>query len=177
MTCWYWFESYLTKTKKDIYLGNIVHGIDFDPIKNLHVIIQCPVDTDLNHIWKKQKIYLSREYRAWNRFWSYQNFARDYSLSCWYWFESYMTKTINYFHLANIVHGIDFDPIKNLNVTIQWPVDTDSNHIRQKQKRYLSREYSAWNWFWSFHKFACDYSMTCWYWFESYLTNTKKIFI
>ena len=32
------------------------------------------------------------------------------------------------------MHGVDFDPIKNLQVIIQSPVDTDSNHIRQNKK-------------------------------------------
>ena len=40
-----------------------MHGIDFDPIKKLHVIIQCPVDTDSNHIRQNKKyIYLGTCY-------------------------------------------------------------------------------------------------------------------
>ena len=36
-----------------------MHGVDFDPIKNMHVIIQSPFDIDSNHIRHKQKnIYL-----------------------------------------------------------------------------------------------------------------------
>ena len=34
-----------------------------------------------------------------------------------------------------IENGINFDPIKNLHVTIQSPVDTDSNYIQQKSKK------------------------------------------
>ena len=127
---------------KKIYVGNIVHGVDFDPIKNLQVIIKCTVYNDSNHIWQKQNRYSSRKNSEWNWFWSYQKFARDYLMTCWYWFESYLTKNKKDIYLGNIAHGVNFDPIKNLYVIIQSLVDTDSNHIRHKQKN-LSIEYSA----------------------------------
>ena len=53
----FWIAS--NKNKKGIYLGNIVHGVGFNPIKTLDLIIQKAVDTDLNSIWKNKKgIYL-----------------------------------------------------------------------------------------------------------------------
>ena len=47
------------KKKKDIYLGNIVHGIDCDPIKALHMISQSPVDMiQITSYKNKKDIYL-----------------------------------------------------------------------------------------------------------------------
>ena len=38
------------KNKKGIYLGNIVHGVGFDPIEILDLFNQKPIDTDSNRI-------------------------------------------------------------------------------------------------------------------------------
>ena len=42
-------------------------------------------------------------------------------------------------YLGNIVHGVGLNPIKTFDLIFQKPVDTDSNSIWKKQKRYLPK--------------------------------------
>ena len=43
------------------------------------------------------------------------------------------------------MHGVGVIPIKTFDLIIQKPVDTDSNCILQKQKRYLPGEHYTWS--------------------------------
>ena len=119
-----------------------MHGINFDPTKNLHKIIQCQLILILIISDKsKNYIYLGNIVHGidWDPIKNLHLNFNDLLILI----RIISNKSKKYVYLGYIVHEVDFDPIKKLHVIIQCPVDTDSNHIRQKQKIYLSRVYSA----------------------------------